>query len=161
MENVISQQGFVHVMKEIKALTVLVKFYWYTKYIYVVCICILNDLNWSWLLVLPFNFFDTEYVCFYSFQNLLVQRIVVAQGIVMFLLENVLAMLVDMDLIVQVSLDIFALLLRKLPQPILFSRVWLSCWWNMFRSRKLWWFNRNLCLQWRIWRSNLWRYVCN
>ena len=46
-----------------------------------------------------------------------------AQGIVMFLLENVLAMLVDMDLIVQVSLDISALLLRKLPQPILFSRV--------------------------------------
>lgn len=46
-----------------------------------------------------------------------------AQGIVMFLLENVLAMLVDMDLIVQVNLDISALLLRKLPQPILFSRV--------------------------------------
>ena len=31
----------------------------------------------------------------------------------MFLLENVLAMLVDMDLIVQVSLDISALLLKK------------------------------------------------
>ena len=46
-----------------------------------------------------------------------------AQGIVMFLLENVLAMLVDMDLIVQVNLDISVLLLRKLPQPILFSRV--------------------------------------
>ena len=38
----------------------------------------------------------------------------------MLLLDNVLAMLVDMDLIVQVSLDISALLLRKLPQPILF-----------------------------------------
>lgn len=46
-----------------------------------------------------------------------------AQEIVMLLLGNVLAMLVDMDLIVQVSLDISALLLRKLPQPILFSRV--------------------------------------
>ena len=50
-------------------------------------------------------------------------------------------------------------LLRKLPQPILFSRVWLSCWWNMLRSRNLRWFNRNLCLQSRIWRSNLWRCV--
>ena len=46
-----------------------------------------------------------------------------AQEIVMLLLGNVLAMLVDMDLIVQVILDISALLLRKLPQPILFSRV--------------------------------------
>ena len=45
------------------------------------------------------------------------------QEIVIFLLENVLAMSVDMDLIVQVSLDISALVLRKLPQPILFSRV--------------------------------------
>ena len=41
----------------------------------------------------------------------------------MFRLENALVMLVDMDQIVQVSLDISALFLRKLPQPTLFSRV--------------------------------------
>ena len=30
-----------------------------------VCTCVLNDLIWSWLLVLPFHFYDTEKFCFY------------------------------------------------------------------------------------------------